>query len=51
VGILPPALTFNANEHSLSTLSARAKKQAKSANNGFYLLENHLTIETQAISA
>jgi len=51
VGILPPALTFNANEHSLSTLSARAKKQAKSANNGFYLLENHLTIETQALSA
>ncbi|MGI2013397.1 GGDEF domain-containing protein [Shewanella oncorhynchi] len=51
VGILPPALTFNAHEHSLSTLSARAKKQAKSANNGFYLLENHLIIDTQTLTA
>lgn len=41
VGLLSPEHTHNCNEHSLSTLSARAKKQAKSASNGFCLLENN----------
>ena len=40
VGILPPMQTFNTHEHTLSTLSAYAKKQAKLANDGFYLLED-----------
>lgn len=40
VGILPPTLTDNTHEHTLSALSANAKKQAKLANDGFYLLED-----------
>ena len=40
VGILPPTLTYNTHEHTLSALSANAKKQAKLANDGFYLLED-----------
>ncbi|MCE9685862.1 EAL and GGDEF domain-containing protein [Shewanella sp. AS16] len=42
VGILTPAQTYQSNEHELSTLSARAKKQAKHTQGGFYLLEETL---------
>jgi len=40
VGLLTPQHTNNSNEHRLSILSAKAKKQAKSASNGFCLLES-----------
>ncbi|KFZ36816.1 D-glycero-D-manno-heptose 1-phosphate guanosyltransferase [Shewanella mangrovi] len=39
VGILPPELTFGADETQLSTLSAYAKKQAKLTQSGFCLLQ------------
>lgn len=51
VGILPPALTFNCHEHNLSTLSAKAKKQAKSASNGFCLLETLHAVNTTSLTA
>ncbi|QSX36768.1 GGDEF domain-containing protein [Shewanella sedimentimangrovi] len=40
VGILSPRHSFNASEHELSLLSARAKKQAKLAMDGFCLLDD-----------
>ncbi|MGX9460438.1 EAL domain-containing protein [Shewanella sp. A14] len=43
IGILSPNVTQQATEYQLSTLSAQAKKQAKLALNGFYLLEERRT--------
>lgn len=39
IGVLPPQITQHATEHEISTLSAQAKKLAKSASNGLYLYE------------
>ncbi|WP_434927240.1 GGDEF domain-containing protein [Shewanella sp. HL-SH2] len=42
IGVLPPSITTNATEHQLSTLSAQAKKQAKLAVSGLYLLSDQI---------
>ncbi len=39
VGLLPPSITFQCNEHQCSTYSASAKKQAKQATSSFSLLK------------
>ncbi|MBB1268203.1 GGDEF domain-containing protein [Shewanella sp. SR44-3] len=51
VGLLSPQVTYAITEDKLSRLSAEAKKQAKLAKSGFYLLNNDAVVAANTIKA